>query len=226
MRALIVEDEPDLARILHDGLTEEGYAVDLSMDGEDGLWRTTTIDYDVVVLDLGLPILDGLEILRRMRSGGRDTPVLILTARDGVRERVLGLDLGADDYLVKPFAWEELLARIRALLRRGPHGTDGTLRHCDVILDPAKRTVSRGGEPVRLTAKEFQVLHLLMTDPERVFTRTEIVEHVYNDDFDGMSNTIDVFLSRLRRKLNRPGRASVLRTVRGVGYAFGAEHAA
>ncbi len=220
MRALIVEDEPDLARILRDGLTEEGYAVDLSEDGEDGLWRITTVDYDVVVLDLGLPIVDGLEILRRMRGAGSKTPVLILTARDAVGDRVRGLDLGADDYLLKPFAWEELEARLRALLRRGPQGGDGVLRHAGVELDPARHCVQRDGKPVVLTAKEFQLLHVLMTDAERVFTRTELSERVYNDDFDSSSNTIDVLIGRIRRKLNAEGQPRVLRTVRGVGYAF------
>ena len=220
MRVLVVEDEPDLARILSAGLTEEGYSVDLSTDGEDGLWRATTVDYDVAILDLGLPLVDGLDVLARMRKAGRGTPVLILTARDAVEARVRGLDLGADDYLVKPFAWDELLARIRALLRRGPRGTDGKLSDRGVVLDPASRTVARDGSPVELTAKEFGVLQLLMTEPERVYSRTEIIEHVYDDEFDASSNVIDVFLSRLRRKLNDNGDQRFIRTVRGVGHSF------
>jgi two-component system OmpR family response regulator len=146
--------------------------------------------------------------------------VLFLTARDATEQRVQGLDSGADDYLVKPFAWDELLARIRALVRRGPRGTDGVLRYGDIELDPVKRRVSRGGEEIELTAKEFQLLRLLLREPERVFSRTEIIDHIYDDEYDGVSNVIDVFLSRLRKKLGRPGEGPVIRTVRGVGYAL------
>jgi DNA-binding response OmpR family regulator len=202
-------------------LIEEGYAVDLSLDGEDGLWRATTVDYDVIVLDIMLPIVDGLEILKKMREKGHRSPVLLLTARDATHDRVRGLDLGADDYLVKPFAWDELLARLRALLRRGPQGSDGTLRYRDIELDFVRKEVKRGNESIDLTAKEFQVLHVLIRDPERVFTRTEIIERIYDDDYDNMSNVIDVFFSRLRKKLSRDGEPPIIRTVRGVGYALG-----
>jgi two-component system OmpR family response regulator len=220
MRILIVEDDPDLAEILRQGLVEEGYAVDLSLDGDEGAWYATTVEYDAAVLDILLPGIDGLEILKRMRAKGRECPVLFLTARDATEQRVHGLDSGADDYLVKPFAWDELLARIRALVRRGPRGSDGILRHRDIELDPVKRRVQRGGEEIELTAKEFQLLRLLLREPERVFSRTEIIDHIYDDEYDGVSNVIDVFLSRLRKKLGRPGEEPVIRTVRGVGYAL------
>jgi two-component system OmpR family response regulator len=217
MRVLVVEDDPDLAELLRDGLTEEGYAVDLSLDGEDGLWRATTVDYDAAVLDILLPIVDGVEILRRMRKRGRLTPVVFLTARDAVDDIVGGLDLGADDYMVKPFAWDELLARLRVLIRRGPREAPPVLRHDDLELDVAKRVALRAGKPVDLTAMEFAVLHLLMREPGRVFTRTEIFESIYDDDHEGLSNTVEVFLSRLRRKLG----PEAVRTVRGAGYALG-----
>jgi len=221
VRVLVVEDDPDLSEILRAGLVEEGYAVDLALTGEDGLWRATTLDYDVAVLDVVLPDVSGLEILRRMRAGGRKAPVLVLTACDGTRDRVAGLDSGADDYLVKPFAWEELLARLRALLRRGPHGADGVLRCGDLVLDPARRELRRGAAEVPLTPKEFEIVHVLMREPGRVFSRTEIIESVYDDEFEGMSNVVDVLLSRVRRKLGGGGDgAPCLRTVRGVGYAI------
>jgi two-component system OmpR family response regulator len=221
MRVLVVEDDPDLAEVLRQGLVEEDYAVDLSLDGEDGLWRATTVDYDAVVLDILLPMVDGLEILKTMREKGRRAPVILLTARDATDDRVRGLDLGADDYLVKPFAWEELLARLRALIRRGPRGSDGVLRYRDLEFDSTKKVVTRAGEPIQLTAKEFQILHVLIRHPERVFSRTEIIERVYDDDYDGMSNTIDVLLSRLRKKLGNGNGDGMIRTVRGVGYALG-----
>jgi two-component system OmpR family response regulator len=225
MRILVVEDNRDLADVVRDLLVEEGYAVDLSTDGEDGLWRATGVDYDAVVLDILLPGVDGLEILRRMRAGDRRAPVLLLTARDATEDRVLGLDSGADDYLVKPFALEELLARVRALLRRGTTGTDGRLRYRGLELDPARRTAHLDGRALRLTAKEFEFLHLFLREPERVFSRTEILERLYDDEFDGVSNVIDVFVSRLRHKLSRDGGPPLLRTVRGAGYALGSEGA-
>jgi two-component system OmpR family response regulator len=221
MRVLVVEDDPDLADILRQGLVEEDYAVDLSIDGEDGLWRATTVDYDAVVLDILLPFVSGLEILKEMRAKGRRAPVLLLTARDATDDRVRGLDLGADDYLVKPFAWDELLARLRALIRRGPRGSDGVLRYRDLEVDSTKKEVRRDGDTLQLTAKEFQILHVLIRHPERVFSRTEIIERVYDDDYDGMSNTIDVLLSRLRKKLGGSNGDGMIRTVRGVGYALG-----
>ena len=224
MRILVVEDDPDLGEIVRAGLVEEGYAVDLAVTGEDGLWRATTIAYDVAVLDVMLPDMSGLEILRRMRKKGGTAPVLILTARDATGDRVAGLDAGADDYLVKPFAWDELLARLRALLRRGPHGSESHLKCGDLDLDPAAREVRRGGEVVPLTAKEFEIIYVLMREPGRVFTRTEIIERVYDDEFDGMSNVLEVLFSRIRRKLGKGG-APRIRTVRGSGYALSCDEA-
>jgi two-component system OmpR family response regulator len=223
MRILVVEDNRELSAVLRDLLVEEGYAVDLSTAGEDGLWRATTVEYDAVVLDIVLPEVDGLEILRRMRAEGHRAPVLLLTARDTPRDRVLGLDTGADDYLVKPFSLEELLARVRALLRRGPHGSDGLLRHAGLVLDPARHEVRLDDRPIRLTAKEFQILHLLLSEPGKVFSRTEIFERAYDDEFEGMSNVVDVLVGRLRRKLARDEGPPLLRTVRGAGYALGGE---
>ena len=220
MRVLVVEDDPDLSDILRTGLAEEGYAVDVSLVGEDGLWRATTVDYDAVVLDVMLPDMSGFELLRRMRRAGRTAPVLILTARDDTRDRVTGLDAGADDYVVKPFAWDELLARLRALLRRGARGSEGRLECGPLALDPALREVRLEGEVVPLTPKEFEIVYVLMREPDRVFTRTEIAERVWDDEHDGESNVIDVLLSRIRRKLARGEGAARIRTVRGVGYAL------
>jgi two-component system OmpR family response regulator len=221
VRVLVVEDDVDLAEVLRDGLAEEGFAVDLSLEGEDGLWRATTVEYDAVVLDIMLPKVDGLEILRRMRAGGHRAPVLLLTAKDSIPDRVLGLDSGADDYLVKPFAWDELLARIRVLLRRGPRGSDGRLRYGDLVMDPARHVVWFREEPVTLTAKEFQVLEVFLRQPEEALTRTRIMERTYDDDTEAESNIIDVFVCRLRRKLASHGAEDLLHTVRGVGYMLG-----
>ena len=226
MRVLLVEDDPDLSEILSDSLTEEGYAVDLSMNGEDGLWRAATIEYDVVVLDVMLPDTSGFDVVREMRRRGRRAPVLMLTARDSTADRVTGLDAGADDYVAKPFAWTEFFARLRALLRRGPRGSAGLLRHGEMELDPARREVRLRGEPVALTAKEFEVVYVLLREPGRVFTRTEISERIYDDDADGASNVIDVFFSRIRKKLARADGGSWIRTVRGVGYALSREEPA
>lgn len=234
MRVLVVEDDPDLSEILTESLAEEGYGVDLARTEEDGRWRATTVDYDVVVLDVMLPDGSGIEILREMRRTRRRAPVLILTARDATEDRVAGLDAGADDYLVKPFAWAEFLARLRALLRRGPRGAAGVLRHGDLELDPAARTFRVAGADVALTSKEFELVYVLMSEPGRVFSRTEIIEKIYDDESGGTSNVIDVLLSRIRRKLARDGAAAApgadassgdsgdswIRTVRGVGYVL------
>lgn len=215
-----MEDNGDMADIVRAALVEEGYAVDRSRDGEDGLWRATSVDYDVAVLDINLPGIDGLEILASMRKAGRTTPVLLLTARDRTSDRVAGLDAGADDYLVKPFALGELLARLRALLRRAPSGTDGLLRFGDLEMNPARRTVRRGDREVPLTPKEFEILQVFLRQPARVHTRTEIIEHAWDDSYEGMSNSVDVLLSRMRRKLCAEGESPLLRTVRGVGYSL------
>ena len=223
MRVLVVEDDPDILEIVRTGLVEEGYAVDAEATAQDALWRATTIDYDLVVLDVMLPDGSGLSVLREVRRRDRRAPVLLLTARDATQDRVSGLDAGADDYLVKPFAWEELVARLRALLRRGPRGAAGALRHGELELDPARREIRLRGGLVDLTAKEFDIVHVLLREPGRVFTRTEIVERVYDDEADASSNVIDVLLGRIRRKLAGLGGGSWIRTVRGVGYALSRE---
>ena len=222
MRVLVVEDDPDLSEILRDGLVEEGYAVDLSTDGEDGLWRATTVEYDVALLDVMLPDMTGFDILREMRRRGSASPVLFLTARDATEDRVRGLDLGADDYLVKPFEWDELLARLRALVRRGGVSSPSSLAVGDLDLDPARHAVTCAGEPLHLTPTEFEIVYVLLRDPGRAFSRTELLERVWDDGHDAYSNTVDVLVSRIRKKLAAAGSHVRIRTVRGVGYALAA----
>lgn len=218
MRILVVEDEHRLAAVLRQGLTEQGYAVDVAHDGEEGLGLAEVAPYDLLILDVMLPGLDGLTICRRLRAGGRHTPVLLLTARDAVDDRVAGLDSGADDYLSKPFAFRELLARARALLRRDGQTRAPVLRAGDLTLDPATREVRRGGRAIELTSKEYAVLEYLLHHPNRVLTRTQIVEHVWEYDFVAMSNVIDVYIRSLRRKLDDDHEPRLLHTVRGAGY--------
>src|SRR5512135_958634 len=205
-----------MASVLVRGLTENGYAVDVAETGEDGVWLGREYSYDAVVLDLGLPDRDGLAVLRELREAGRWAPVLLLTARDAVRDRVLGLDGGADDYLTKPFAFAELLARLRALARRGTPERPVLVTVGDVHLDPATRQVRRGDAEVRLTAREFSLLHALMRRPGQVMTRTQLIETVWDASFDHDSNVVDVYIGYLRSKIDRPfGRSSLL-TVRGA----------
>jgi len=218
MRLLVVEDEHRLAEVLRQGLTEQGYAVDLAYDGETGLGLAELEPYDLLILDVMLPGLDGLAVCRRLRAGGRHLPVLLLTARDAVDDRVAGLDSGADDYLSKPFAFRELLARVRALLRREGRSREPVLRAGDLTLDPATREVRRGGRAIELTSKEYAVLEYLLHHPNRVLTRTQIAEHVWDYDFVAMSNVIDVYIRSLRRKLDDDGATRLLHTVRGTGY--------
>jgi len=218
MRILVVEDEHRLAAVLTQGLTEQGYAVDLAHDGEAGLGLAELEPYDLLVLDVLLPGLDGLALCRRLRARGRHMPILLLTARDAVDDRVAGLDSGADDYLTKPFAFRELLARVRALLRRDGRSREALLRLGDLTLDPATREVRRGGRLVELTSKEYAVLEYLLHHPNRVLTRTQIAEHVWDYDFVAMSNVIDVYIRSLRRKLGDDGPVRLLHTVRGAGY--------
>ncbi len=218
MRILVVEDEHQLAAVLTQGLTEQGYAVDLAHDGETGLGLAEVEPYDLLILDVMLPGLDGYALCRRLRAQGRHMPVLMLTARDAVDDRVAGLDSGADDYLTKPFAFRELLARIRALLRRDGRSREAVLRAGDLTLDPATREVRRGGRAIELTSKEYAVLEYLLHHPNRVLTRTQIAEHVWDYDFVAMSNVIDVYIRSLRRKLGDDDGARLLHTVRGAGY--------
>ena len=217
---LVVEDEVKMARAIRRGLEQEGYAVDGAATGDDGLHLATEVDYDAIVLDLLLPVLDGFEVCRRLRAAGRWAPVLMLTARDGVADRVEGLDAGADDYLVKPFSFGELLARLRALVRRGSGERPAVLVVGDLRLDPAAHTVQRAGRAVSLSAREFAVLEFLMRHPGEVVSRARILEHVWDFNYDGVSNVVDVYVGYLRRKLEQPFGRPLIRTVRGVGYAL------
>ncbi|HEX3245460.1 MAG TPA: two-component system response regulator RppA [Chloroflexota bacterium] len=218
MRILVVEDEHKLAAVIRRGLEEHGYAVDVAYDGDDALNMAEVEPYDLIVLDIMLPGIDGLTVCRRLRSGRRNMPVLMLTARDTVDDRVAGLDAGADDYLVKPFAFRELLARVRALLRRDGLSKDPVLRVGNVEVDTVTHEVRRDGRPVELTSKEYAMLEYFMRNPNRVLTRTQIAEHVWDYDFMSMSNVIDVYVRYLRRKLGDDQEPRLLRTVRGTGY--------
>ncbi len=218
MRLLVVEDEPGMAAVLRRGLTEEGFAVDLAVNGEDGVWCARENDYDAIVLDVILPGIDGFAVLAQLRGAGRWAPVLLLTARDGVGDRVRGLDLGADDYLTKPFAFAELLARLRALLRRGATQRSAILSVGDLSLDPARRVVRRGAVDVSLTAKEYAVLECFMRRPGQVLSRTKLIEHIRDVGFDADSNVVEVYVGYLRQKIDRPFGRHSLETVRGMGY--------
>jgi DNA-binding response OmpR family regulator len=220
LRVLVVEDELKMARALRRGLEQEGYAVDAALDGDDGLHRATEWDYDAIVLDVLLPGLDGIEVCRRLRQAGRWAPVLMLTARDGVADRISGLDVGADDYLVKPFAFGELLARLRALVRRGSRERPAVLSVGALVLDPAAHTVTLSDQPVSLSAREFALLEFLIRHPGQVMARSAILEHVWDYNYDGLSNVVDVYIGYLRRKLERPAGQVRIRTVRGVGYGI------
>jgi two-component system OmpR family response regulator len=218
VRVLVVEDHPRWAVLIRRGLEEEGYAVDLAPTGEEGLWLASANSYDAVVLDVVLPDIDGMEVCRRIRAGGTWTPVLMLTARDAIEDRARGLDLGADDYLTKPFSFVELLARLRALFRRGAGERASVLTVSDLTLDPAAKTVRHGKTPIELTAREFVLLEYFMRHPGEVLSRTRLREHVWDFAFEGDSNIIDVFVHRLRQKIDpRFGRRSI-ETVRGAGY--------
>jgi DNA-binding response OmpR family regulator len=218
MRVLIVEDDPDISQVLARGLGEEGFVVDLARDGEDGAFKADNPNYDVIVLDLLLPKVDGLAVLRGLRSTGLTTPVLILTARDAVADRIRGLDAGADDYLVKPFAFGELLARVRALQRRVRRDFNPVLRAGPLSLDQTTRRVRWGQRVVDLSAREYAILSLLMQHPDEVLSRTRIYEQVWNETMEIMSNVIDVHINQIRKKLARAGAADVITTVRGAGY--------
>lgn len=215
MRLLLVEDESELARVLRQALEEEGFQVDSAADGEEGLFKAGEVDYDAILLDLMLPGLDGFEVLSRLREeGGRPVPVLVLTARDGVPDRVRGLNLGADDYLVKPFDLDEMLARVRALIRRSADRPSPRLSIGDVTIDTVARTVRRGEAPVDLTAKEYALLEYLALHAGEVVTRTRIYEHIYGEEEDTFSNVVNVYVANLRRKLG----PDVIETRRGHGY--------
>ncbi len=218
MRVLIVEDETDLGDFLVRAVREATWAPDHVASGHEALEALAVTDYDLVVLDLGLPDIDGFEVCRRYRATGGRTPLLVLTARGGLTDRVRGLDAGADDYLSKPFAVEELLARLRALARRPPAAHDVILRYSDVTLSPATGTAQRGARPLQLTAREFALLDYLMRMPDRLLSRAQILEHVWDDNFDPVANAVDVLVGRVRRKLDPEGNAPLIHTVRGMGY--------
>jgi len=223
MRVLVVEDDPGIAQFINQGLSETGYAVDSARDGIEGLDYALIAEYDIILLDILLPRMDGLCLLRELRNRSIKTPVLLLTARDAIEERVRGLDAGADDYLVKPFAFSELLARIRALLRRPPLQMDTVLQVGDLEMDAARREVRRCGSFIELSPLEFKLLEYLMRHPHQVLTRTQSSEHVWNFDFYSDSNVIDVYIGYLRRKVDKGFDQPLLHTVRGVGYRLSAE---
>ncbi len=223
MRVLLVEDEHRIAQFIRQGLSEAGYAVDVVDEGKMGLEYALAADYDAILLDLLLPGRDGLSVLRQIRAEGKKTPVLLLTARDAVEDRVKGLDLGADDYLTKPFAFPELLARLRALLRRPPLQLETVLRIGDLELDTVRREVRRAGRLIELSPREFMLLHYLMRHPQQVLTRTQIGDHLWNLDFVSESNVVDVYIGYLRRKIDRGFAHPLIHTIRGVGYRLSAE---
>jgi len=220
VRILIVEDEKRLSSFLRRALREDGYAVDVCHDGVEGSHLALSENYDAILLDLQLPGQDGMSILREIRRRKKKTPVLILTARDTVKDRVLGLDEGADDYLVKPFALDELRARVRAIFRRGTGSPSTVLEFSDLSMNIVDRTVRRGGRLIALTQKEFSLLEYLLRNPEAVLSRTSIGEHVWNYDFDWGSNVVDVFINQLRNKTEEKGERRLIQTVRGVGYVL------
>jgi two-component system OmpR family response regulator len=218
MRVLVVEDEVQMASLIRQGLLKEGFAVDIATSGEDSLWMVAVVDYDAIVLDVMLPGSDGFETCRQIREKGVRAPVLMLTARDSVGDRVSGLDSGADDYLVKPFAFAELLARLRALARRGELERPGVLEVGDLRLDPATRRVSRGADPIELSAKEFALLETFMRRPDEVLSRLHLLEHAWDFAYENRSNVIDVYVRHLRSKIDEPFGRRSLETVRGAGY--------
>ena len=220
MRILVVEDEKKLAEFIRRALREDGHAVDLSHDGDEGAMLALRGDYDAIVLDLQLPKRDGLSLLRDLRAKKKSTPVIVLTARDSLKDRVRGLDEGADDYLTKPFALDELRARMRALLRRGQGSSSSVLAFSDLSMNLLDRGVLRGLRKVVLTPREFSLLEYFLRNPERVLTRTAIAEHVWDYNFEWQSNIVDVFVNGIRKKLEEKGESRLIQTVRGAGYVL------
>lgn len=218
MRVLLVEDDPGIIRFLEKGLREAKYALDVAQDGDDALYKTSLNEYDVVILDIMIPGPDGLQICRELRKLGSTVPVIMLTARDDVRDRVLGLDAGADDYLTKPFQVSELLARLRALMRRGPVLKSTVIEIGDLRIDTSAQTVDRGGRAVSLTGREYALIEYLARNVDRVVTRSELIEHVWDERYDSYSNVIDVHINHLRQKIDRESERPLIHTRRGVGY--------
>jgi heavy metal response regulator len=223
MRILVVEDEKKVASFIKKGLEEEGYAVDVANDGAEGLALALECVHNLIILDIRLPKMDGLQVLQALRQARVATPVLLLTVRATIEEKVLGLDAGADDYLTKPFAFQELVARVRALLRRRTEAEPTVLQVGDLVLDPARRTVARGGAKIELTPREFTLLDYFMRNPGRVLTRTMIAERVWDYSFDTSTNVIDVYVNYLRKKIDTDREPKLLHTVRGVGYVLKVE---
>jgi len=223
MRVLLIEDYRPLQESLTKGLREAGFAVDTTGDGQEGLWYATSNDYDVIILDLMLPGMDGLSLLGKLRAKGRQNHVLILTAKDTLEDRVKGLNLGADDYLVKPFAFEELLARVRALVRRSYRSKNPRIKVQDLLIDLTTQRVWRDQEEIHLTPREYGLLEYLAIRAGQTVSRTEVWEHLYEFDSSASSNVVDVYIGYLRRKIERQGGPPLIRTVRGRGYIFGAQ---
>ena len=218
MRVLVVEDEPKLATLLRRGLAKEGLATDVVANGEDALWRAEATEYDAIVLDVMLPGIDGFEVCERLREAGVASPILMLTARDAVRDRIAGLDRGADDYLTKPFSFAELLARLRALFRRGSSRRSAKLRVGELRLDPATKRAWRGEAEIELSAKEFAVLETFMRRPGEVLSRFDLLEHAWDYEYENRSNVVDAYVRLLRRKIDKPFGVESIETVRGSGY--------
>lgn len=220
MRILVIEDEKKVASFIKRGLEEAGYSVDIAADGEEGLYLAEIDDYDLIILDLILPRKSGLEVCKELREQRISIPILILSARDSVEDKVTGLDMGADDYLTKPFAFSELLARVRALLRRGETMTPVKLQVADLIMDTVTHEVTRAGKEIKLTGKEYALLEYFMMNPGKVLTRTMLSEHVWDYTFDTFSNVIDVYINYLRNKVDRDFDPKLINTIRGVGYVM------
>jgi len=224
MRILLVEDEPRMANVIAKGLREQSYAVDVAEDGEAGLYQSSINDYDVIVLDVLLPHRDGYEVCRQLRAKGNTTPILMLTARAAIDDRIIGFDAGADDYLTKPFSFRELLARIRALLRRNSQLRPDVVKIADLVVDSASHRVSRANDDVQLTAKEYALLEYLARRAGQLVSRAEIAAHVWDDSFDPFSNTIEVYMNRLRKKIDGRHSNKLLHTRRGEGYILESRH--
>jgi two-component system OmpR family response regulator len=218
VRLLVVEDAPKMSALLQRAFREDGYAVDIQVNGNDAVWMASECDFDAVILDIGLPDIDGFDVCRQLRQRARWMPILMLTAREAVPDLVCGLDAGADDYVTKPFEIEELRARVRALIRRGPGERPAVLTIGDLVLDPAGRTVRRGDTPISLATKEFAVLEYFMRHPGQVISRARFLEHVWDFAHDGDSNIVDVYVRILREKIDRPFQTQSIETVRGAGY--------
>jgi len=218
MRVLIVEDEKDLAAIVKMGLEEEGYIVDTAHDGEEGLYMALNYPLDAILLDIMLPVMDGLTLLSTIRKKGIKTPVLLLTARDALMDKIEGLDTGADDYLTKPFEFTELVARLRSLIRRGGEANEAVLRISDLEINTASHEVMRGGEAIKLSAREYALIEYLAYNAGKVVTRTQIVEHIYNENAEMDSNVVDVYINYLRKKIDKEPWSKLIQTIRGAGY--------